>query len=381
MSGSLLHLITTADWRTALARRSLASPAGVGFVHLSTPAQVTLPANRLFAGRRDVLLLAVDPVDLDVRYEPGLPDDPPDLRFPHAYGRVPTSAVVAVLPYRPDANGTFAPPPLPPARTDVTGRVAVVEPSLLRRTATAEVAVRGGIAVLTSPLAASHQSNQLLLGATGTGADPTGADPTDPQPPVDATSVMTDADRVLGGAGLPHRVARLAGPHAAATAHALQKRGWTVLRVVTMAAPARPGPAEPVAQVDLATLRPTLTATWRRRIPNATPAHVAQLVDRSRAVEAVTDLRYLAVRQHDAVVASALLMIDGATALLDEVETDLAHRRHGYGNDLVTAALAIAAEAGCDLVTLDALADDFPRAWYRRRGFTEVGEVWAAALR
>ena len=70
-----------------------------------------LPADRLFAGRTDLLLLAVDPAGLDVRFEPGMPYDPPDMRFPHAYGTVPTSAVVAVRPYHPRSDGTFPPPP------------------------------------------------------------------------------------------------------------------------------------------------------------------------------------------------------------------------------------------------------------------------------
>ncbi len=111
MSGPLLHLIPTADWTVARARGTLEPAPGAGFVHLSTPDQVQLPAERLFAGRTDLLLLAVDPAGLDVRLEPGLPYDPPGMLFPHAYGTVPTSAVVAVSPYRPGPDGRFPPPP------------------------------------------------------------------------------------------------------------------------------------------------------------------------------------------------------------------------------------------------------------------------------
>ena len=107
MTDPLLHLIPAADWATAQARGTV---YGDPFVHLSTPEQVQLPADRLFAGRTDLLLLVVDPTGLDVRYEPGLPSDPPDMRFPHAYGTVPTSAVVAVQPYHPRSDGTFPPP-------------------------------------------------------------------------------------------------------------------------------------------------------------------------------------------------------------------------------------------------------------------------------
>jgi uncharacterized protein (DUF952 family) len=111
MTHPLLHLIPAADWAAARARGILA-PSGEGFVHLSTAEQVQLPADRLFAGRTDLLLLAIDPAGLDVRFEPGMPHDPPDMAFPHAYGTVPASAVVAVLPYRPRSDGTFPPPPV-----------------------------------------------------------------------------------------------------------------------------------------------------------------------------------------------------------------------------------------------------------------------------
>jgi uncharacterized protein (DUF952 family) len=49
-TGVLLHLIDTAAWRTALRDGAVRppSPASVGFVHLSTPEQVHLPAQALF---------------------------------------------------------------------------------------------------------------------------------------------------------------------------------------------------------------------------------------------------------------------------------------------------------------------------------------------
>lgn len=84
----------------------------VGFVHLSTPEQVHLPANRLFSGRTDLVLLRVDPTRLTapVRWEPGVPSDPESMRFPHLYGPLPIAAVTAVLDYRPGPDGTFGAP-------------------------------------------------------------------------------------------------------------------------------------------------------------------------------------------------------------------------------------------------------------------------------
>ncbi len=81
-----------------------------GFVHLSTPEQVHLPANRLFAGRSDMVLLRLDPdlLGAPVRWEPGVPGDPEAMKFPHLYGPLPLVAVTSVTSYRPDPDGTFA---------------------------------------------------------------------------------------------------------------------------------------------------------------------------------------------------------------------------------------------------------------------------------
>ena len=110
VTAPLLHLIPAADWAAARARGTLAPPATASST-CPRAEQVQLPADRLFAGRTDLLLLVIDPAGLDVRFEPGMPYDPPDMRFPHAYGTVPTSAVVAVLPYCPGPDGRFPPPP------------------------------------------------------------------------------------------------------------------------------------------------------------------------------------------------------------------------------------------------------------------------------
>ncbi len=109
----LAHLCPAADWAAARTAGELrpASLEAVGFVHLSTRQQVHLPANRLFAGREDLLLLSVDPGRLraPLRWEPGLPEDPPDMRFPHLYGPLPVDAVIAVSSYLPGADGRFPP--------------------------------------------------------------------------------------------------------------------------------------------------------------------------------------------------------------------------------------------------------------------------------
>ncbi|MDT2008748.1 DUF952 domain-containing protein [Rhodococcus opacus] len=111
-SDRLVHLCSREEWRTAErdGRRVPAGFAADGFIHLSTPTQVHLPANRLFAGRTDLVLLTLDPAALGspVKWEPGVPTDPASMLFPHLYGPLPVTAVTSVEDYRPGADGTFA---------------------------------------------------------------------------------------------------------------------------------------------------------------------------------------------------------------------------------------------------------------------------------
>lgn len=360
MTTPLLHLIPTALWRECLAAGVIA-PSVAEFVHLSTAEQVAFPAGRLFSGRTDLLLLALDPdrIGVPVRFEAGLPTDPVDIRFPHAYGPIPTSAVLAVLPYRPRSDGGFVTPALP--LLDAAGRQAALEASFLRRAASRETPVTGGVAIRTDPVPGSHKHNRLLIDGA-----------------IDAATVAAEARRALDG--LAHLEVSLLGNHLAATATALGEAGWEVQALVGMAAPAG-GDRRGTEVVDVATLRPVWDEQWRGRLPDVDDSVISQLTDRLLVEEAVIDLRCLAVRDAGVLAASAVLRIDGATAELDAVETAPEYRGRGHGDTLLADALALAAEAGCDLVTLSAAADDWPRHWYVRRGFVEVNLLWNAGTR
>jgi ribosomal protein S18 acetylase RimI-like enzyme len=63
---------------------------------------------------------------------------------------------------------------------------------------------------------------------------------------------------------------------------------------------------------------------------------------------------------------------------VDSVLTDPGSRGRGHADAILARALTLATEAGCDLVVLEAAADDWPRHWYARRGFEVVGTVWSA---
>ena len=78
-----------------------------GFIHFSTAAQVAETAARHFAGKEDLLLLAVDAAVLGpaLRYEPSRGGQ----LFPHLYGTLPLSAVrwVRPLPLAADGRHVF----------------------------------------------------------------------------------------------------------------------------------------------------------------------------------------------------------------------------------------------------------------------------------
>ena len=106
----IFHICSAADWTGK--RYRAPSLDTEGFVHCSDLGTVHLPANALYAGRVDLLLLEIDPDKLDVpmRWEPGVPPHPADIWFPHIYGPINPDAVVAVHEFRPGPDGAFVPP-------------------------------------------------------------------------------------------------------------------------------------------------------------------------------------------------------------------------------------------------------------------------------
>jgi uncharacterized protein (DUF952 family) len=105
----VFHIAARDEWQVALAAGAYRTGSldAAGFIHCSTAVQVAGTANRLFAGRTDLVLLFIDGERLDValRYEPVA--DPPGAVFPHVFGPIDVAAVFEVVALEPGADGRF----------------------------------------------------------------------------------------------------------------------------------------------------------------------------------------------------------------------------------------------------------------------------------
>ncbi|MDR3374850.1 MAG: DUF952 domain-containing protein [Ancalomicrobiaceae bacterium] len=106
----IYKIVPAGLWRQAeTAGRFTGAPIDVadGYIHFSSPSQVSETARRHFAGQPDLLLVAVDVARLgaELRWEPSRGGD----LFPHLYGTLLFSAVrsVVTLPLGPDGVHRF----------------------------------------------------------------------------------------------------------------------------------------------------------------------------------------------------------------------------------------------------------------------------------
>lgn len=108
--GIIVHITTREAWEQAETAGGYRGDTleREGFVHCSTPAQVTRVADAFYRGRPGLVLLCVDPRRLGS--EPRWESAPDGERFPHVYGPIALAAVVAVIDLVPGPDGRFALP-------------------------------------------------------------------------------------------------------------------------------------------------------------------------------------------------------------------------------------------------------------------------------
>jgi len=107
----IFHITTRDELAAARGRGSYRAPSldSEGFVHCSYPEMLPEVAERFFRDVPDLVLLEIDPTRLGVAVRDEAVAEVP-ARFPHVYGEIPLSAVLAVHPFESDAEGRFQAP-------------------------------------------------------------------------------------------------------------------------------------------------------------------------------------------------------------------------------------------------------------------------------
>ena len=108
----ILHITTRELWQTAVDTYIPESFSADGFIHCSTIEQVLTPANEMFRGQTDLILLCINeekvqaPVMYEDCYDTGR-------RYPHIYGPLNKDAIVRIVNFPANEDGSFSlPPPL-----------------------------------------------------------------------------------------------------------------------------------------------------------------------------------------------------------------------------------------------------------------------------
>jgi uncharacterized protein (DUF952 family) len=113
----ILHIVPRHAWeqaeRAGIYRGD--TLAAEGFIHFSTAEQVIGVANARFKGHTGLLLALVDTdrLEAELKYEPpyeGGQQIESDELFPHLYGALNLDAVIRVVEFEPQADGTFTLP-------------------------------------------------------------------------------------------------------------------------------------------------------------------------------------------------------------------------------------------------------------------------------
>jgi ribosomal protein S18 acetylase RimI-like enzyme len=175
-------------------------------------------------------------------------------------------------------------------------------------------------------------------------------------------------------AGLAHRKVVMPGGRAGRRlAGELGSAGWAHTETVVMRYEGALGDAAADAElVDPRALRGARAAAMARN-----GSEVArQVADYTERLAAACDSRAFAAFADGGIASFCVLLEEGGVAEIDEVTTLAPFRRRGLGNAVVRAALAASVASGHELTYVVAAAGDWPRGWYERLGFRELGRRW-----
>ncbi|MEV4114347.1 GNAT family N-acetyltransferase [Nonomuraea sp. NPDC049695] len=284
------------------------------------------------------------------------------------------------------------PADLPPHRAAAAvgdlGRAVDFQHAFARRKAPRVVAVPGGFAVLDDRFPGSYDDNKLIVGpgpeaSGGAALEPSGgaaALGASGAAPEAASRLLRAADEVLEGRD--HRLVCVDDDRlGTALAPAFAAAGYEQEINLIMAfhgefPPGLPGLPE-AERLSLAELLPVVRRDWRATLPQAPEEAIDRLARRVEVrLHGADAVSFWGVRAPDGEIAArADLYVHGGVAQIESVFTGEQHRGMGYARALMTALLAQAAEA--ELIFLVADASDWPKDFYAKLGFVELGRTHA----
>ncbi len=105
----IYHITEEITWKSALLEGVYVPTAFIsdGFIHCSTKKQVIKVANTFYKDANDLVLLKIDPEEIDAPLVYENLEGKSEL-FPHLYGKLPLRAVIQVLPLARNRKGVFA---------------------------------------------------------------------------------------------------------------------------------------------------------------------------------------------------------------------------------------------------------------------------------
>jgi len=221
---------------------------------------------------------------------------------------------------------------------------------------------RWGTAYLDEAFPMRHDANHLWI--------------EDPAPDATTADLVAEADRILGGAGRPHRKLIVAREdYGAAWSMGFAERGYGISRILTMAMGPEPGEAVDTSGVEVVGFADArrVIETVNAREPYGTQEVVRQLTDYHGKLERELGCRFYVARVDGEVAAFCELYGLGSIAQVEDVNTLEEFRGRGLARAVVSAAVRDARADGADLIFLYADADDWPQHLYARLGFRPLG--------
>jgi ribosomal protein S18 acetylase RimI-like enzyme len=197
---------------------------------------------------------------------------------------------------------------------------------------------------------------------------------------VRARDLAVEADRVLGRAGLAHREVVVDDDEdGRRIAPGLIRLGYEADHLVTMAQRREPDRwgVDFAEEVGFATIRPALEEVNRRRSWGADEEAVRMLADYRAVMAERIGARFFVVRVEGRIASTCEVYPGEGIAQIEDVNTFEEFRGKGFARAVVLAAVREMRAARCDLVFLNALADDWPRHLYERLGFDVVRQHWS----